>query len=233
MRVIAGTFRGRSLASPPGMTTRPITDRVKESLFSSLGARFGTLAELPAFDVLDIFSGTGGLGIEALSRGARSCVFVERDRRALKALNENIRKFRLETACKVLTCNAWSMRAPERPEGFGLIFIDPPYRDADDSMRVVDLIERLVPSLARDGVVVFRHDTHADFPVDAVRALCCVDQRKLRRMCLTMLVHPGQADAGSAADGGVDHVAGGEEVEEERGAEDVGDDADGELDDEE
>ena len=73
MRVVAGQFRGRSLDAPEGLTTRPMTDRAKETLFNILGSRCAMPGELPDFDVLDLFAGTGGLGFVALSRGARSC----------------------------------------------------------------------------------------------------------------------------------------------------------------
>lgn len=191
MRVIAGEFRGRSLASPPGLTTRPITDRVKESLFNVLAHRYGTPGGLPEIDVLDVFAGSGSLGIEALSRGARSCVFVERERRALRALRDNLRDLQIEPACRVLGENAWSMRPPRTATGFGLAFVDPPYRDAADPLRTIDLLERLGAALTPDGLLVFRHECSAAVPLEMLRRLRCVDQRRYGRMSF-VLVAPGE-----------------------------------------
>lgn len=189
MRVIGGTFRGRALESPRGLATRPITDRVKETLFNILGHRLATPGGLPAVDVLDVFAGTGGLGIEALSRGARSCVFVERDRRALRSLRENLRCLELERIGTLLADNAWTMRPPRVPGGFGLVFVDPPYRDAADPLRVLDLLERLSPSVAAQGLVVFRHESSAALTWHELRSLRPADERAFRRMRLVFLVH--------------------------------------------
>ncbi|MDO8916019.1 MAG: RsmD family RNA methyltransferase, partial [Coriobacteriia bacterium] len=88
MRIVGGAWRGRPLVSPSGPTTRPTSDRVREALFDALGARLGS--DLGGGAVLDLFAGTGALGLEALSRGASSAVFVENDRAALVALRRNI-----------------------------------------------------------------------------------------------------------------------------------------------
>ena len=202
MRVIAGQFRGRSLAAPSGRTTRPITDRVKENLFNILGHRFALPGQLPAVDVLDLFSGPGSLGIEALSRGARTCVFVERDRAALRALRQNLAALRLAPVTCVLAENAWTMRPPlrfpatpavepsagEAARGFGLIFVDPPFRDATEVLQVADLFERLAPALAPGGVLVFRHEVPTPPPsADTLRDLQYFDERVYGRMRLLFL----------------------------------------------
>jgi len=98
------------LRPPEGRVTRPITDRVKESLFNILGSRFGLPGEIPDFAVLDLFAGSGGLGIESISRGARSCVFVERDRAALAALTANLASLRGAADCRIVKDNAWTAR---------------------------------------------------------------------------------------------------------------------------
>jgi 16S rRNA (guanine966-N2)-methyltransferase len=187
VRVIAGRFRGRLLQAPPGTTTRPITDRVKETLFNILGHRFGTLAELPAFDVLDVFAGTGGLGIEALSRGARLCIFVERDRRALRALRENLRQIRIEEQARLVAENAWTLRLP-RDTAFGLVFVDPPYVAGADPLRVTDLLDRLGTYLQPDGILIYRHEAATHLASDALRTLQHVDERRVGRMGLDILV---------------------------------------------
>lgn len=205
MRVIGGSFRGRSLAGPEGTETRPITDRVKETLFNILGVRLGTLGAIPPVDVLDVFAGTGSLGIEAVSRGARRCVFIERNRRALRALRDNLTTLGLAEACAIVTDNAWAMRPPASAGGFGLIFVDPPYADVADLGRTRDLLERLAPSLAADGMLVFRHEVHHDFPAAGLAGLRCADDRSYGRMRLLFYVRAdapdtAPADAGAEAE---------------------------------
>ncbi|MFZ1477216.1 MAG: RsmD family RNA methyltransferase, partial [Sphingorhabdus sp.] len=98
MRIISGTWRSRPLVAPKGDTTRPTADRTRETLFSMLTSRLGTFEGL---QVLDLFSGSGALGLEALSRGAAHCVFVEQDRAALSALETNITKLGAKAQCEV------------------------------------------------------------------------------------------------------------------------------------
>ncbi len=233
MRVIAGEFRGRSLSSPAGVNTRPITDRVKETIFNILGNRWGRPGWLPDFDVLDVFAGTGGLGIEAVSRGAARCYFIERDRRALRCLRENIKRLQLGPRGKLLAENAWTLRPPEVSGGFGLVFVDPPYRDVQDTARVRTLLERLGLVLGEAGVMIFRHEVGTDFPTAGLLGLREVDRRRMNRMQVIFLERTAGDEAAapsgslSAADGGVGDVAGGEHVKEEGGAENVRDDADG------
>jgi 16S rRNA (guanine966-N2)-methyltransferase len=197
VRIVAGRFRGRRLEAPPGWTTRPITDRVKENLFNILGHRLGMPGELPKLDVLDLFSGPGSLGLEALSRGAGGCIFVERDRQALRALRENIAALGVGEVTRILADNAWTMRPPQAPKGngFGLIFLDPPYRQATDMLQVTDLLERLTPVLGSDGVIVFRHEVGTRLPAEeALHGLRYVDERMYGRMKLVLLGR-GQADS--------------------------------------
>ncbi|MBN2447844.1 MAG: 16S rRNA (guanine(966)-N(2))-methyltransferase RsmD, partial [Phycisphaerae bacterium] len=188
MRVISGRLRGQRVEAPPGLTTRPITDRVKESLFNILGARYGMPGRLPEIDVLDIFAGSGALGIEALSRGARGCVFVERDRHSLAVLRGNITRLRLGDECRVVAENAWTLRVPPaRGDGYGLIFVDPPFRDVEDTLRVVDLLDRLGPRVSADGVVVLRHDVRTRFEPNGLLELHAVDDRRMGRNRLLLL----------------------------------------------
>jgi 16S rRNA (guanine966-N2)-methyltransferase len=178
MRVIAGKFRGRPLRTPPGETTRPIPDRVKESLFSMLGHRFGTAGALPELDVLDLFAGSGALGIESLSRGARSCLFVESSRRTLQVLRANLRALGLTEVTRVSAENAWAMRIPPAAgAGFGLVFVDPPYADVKDPTRVLDLLERLAARVASDGLLVLRHAAKTRFPRERFSNVTCCDER--------------------------------------------------------
>lgn len=183
MRVISGKFRGRKLEAPPGARTRPITDRAKETVFNILGARLGQPGALPEIAVLDLFAGSGGLGIEAVSRGAATCLFVERDRRALRTLRENVERVGLNTTCCIATENAWTLRIPPTTgEGYGLVFLDPPYREAEDPVRVVDLLERVASHVAVGGLIVFRHERRTRLPTESLRLLRCVVERELGTM---------------------------------------------------
>jgi 16S rRNA (guanine966-N2)-methyltransferase len=194
MRVIAGKLRGARLAVAPGSTTRPITDQVKESLFNILGHRFGTLGELPAVAVLDLFAGSGALGIESLSRGAASCLFVEKDRAALRALRGNLERLRLHGRVRVAAENVWTMRVPPAATGgFGLIFVDPPYRATGHGPMVAALLERLAQRLAPEGILVLRCSRETTFTPSSLRGLVCVDQRDFGRMRIFLLERPASA----------------------------------------
>ncbi len=141
MRIIGGAWRGRRLQAPPGETTRPTADRVRQALFDRLlHAPWAGRALVEGADVLDAFAGTGALGLEALSRGAATAVFIERDRAALAALRANIAACRAEPRCTVLAGDA--LRPP--PGGpAGLVFLDPPYG--------ADLLDPAVAALAAAG----------------------------------------------------------------------------------
>lgn len=119
MRIIAGEWRGRPLLAPPGSATRPTADRVREALFSMLASRLGSFEGL---QVADLFAGSGALGLEALSRGAAHCVFVENDRRAVHAIRANIAA--LGASAEVL---AQSAEHAALPQAVDLAFLDPPY----------------------------------------------------------------------------------------------------------
>ena len=200
MRVIAGALRGATLHAPEGRNTRPITDRVKESLFNILGHRFGTLAELPPVAVLDLFAGSGALGIEAISRGAATCLFVERDRAAVRVLRENLSRLRLDEVARIAAENAWTMRVPPAAgAGYGLIFVDPPYRDAEEPLRVADLLDRAGAALAPEGWLVFRHERQRAFALPELMMLERDDERRFKQMELLLFRRRVQADHGPDA----------------------------------
>jgi len=121
MRVIAGELGGRRLRSPRGEATRPTGERVREALFSMLG-------ELAGLTVLDLFAGSGALGIEALSRGAAAATFVERSPRALVALRANLADLGLRERARVVEGDA--LAALRAPGNYDLVFLDPPYAAA-------------------------------------------------------------------------------------------------------
>ena len=122
MRIIAGAWRGRAIEAPPGTATRPTSDRAREGLFSMLASRIGSFEGLR---VADLFAGTGALGLEALSRGAAHCTFVEKDRAALDALKRNIAKLGAQDRSDVRAQAVEHAPPPVLP--CDVLFIDPPY----------------------------------------------------------------------------------------------------------
>jgi 16S rRNA (guanine966-N2)-methyltransferase len=138
VRVVAGEFRGRRLAAPRGMRTRPTADRVREALFSMLG-------DVTGARVLDLYAGSGALGIEALSRGGESAVFVEREPRAAAVIERNLASLGLDQP--VLRQDA--LRFLARTEGmFDLVFIDPPY---DSAPRLAGTLAERLPAITVEG----------------------------------------------------------------------------------
>jgi len=127
MRIIAGEWRGRTLAAPAGMATRPTADRTRETLFSMLASRLGSFEGLR---VADLYAGSGALGLEALSRGAAQAVFVETDRVALKAIEVNVAAMKAGDRAGVRAMSAASLALNER---FDLVFADPPYHPGSGS----------------------------------------------------------------------------------------------------
>ena len=121
MRIIAGKWRGRPIESPAGVSTRPTADRVRETLFSMLASRLGSFDELR---VADLFAGSGALGFEALSRGAASVTFVEKDLKATGAIRRNAEKLGASAQMQIINGSALAL-PPSAP--FDLIFADPPY----------------------------------------------------------------------------------------------------------
>ncbi len=122
MRIIAGAWRGRKLVAPKGDATRPTADRMRETLFSMLTSRLGSFEGL---QVADLFAGSGALGLEALSRGAGTCLFVEQDRGAVEAIRANIIALGARDQARVETGSATQLRAATAP--LDLILVDPPY----------------------------------------------------------------------------------------------------------
>ena len=162
MRVISGRFGGRTLVAPAGAATRPTADRVREALFS-------VLADVEGNAVLDLYAGTGALGIEALSRGATRATFVENARHALRALRQNLDALELGDATTVLPIAVErALRTPPWREGFDLIFLDPPYaviRGGHFRAALAKAVERgLTPSLRPGGRVVLEHASAQNAP---------------------------------------------------------------------
>jgi 16S rRNA (guanine966-N2)-methyltransferase len=159
MRISGGIHRSRVLAAPRGAHTRPTSDRVREALFSMLASR-GALASA---EVLDLYAGTGALGLEALSRGAARVTFVESDRRALEALGRNIAALREGHRARVVPLPV--ARALPRFAGdtFTLVLCDPPYADVP-SGAVGEALALARPLLAESALVVLEHATRDPSP---------------------------------------------------------------------
>lgn len=175
MRVIAGTARGVPLAAPRGRATRPITDRVKETLFAILGDR------VPDARVADLYAGSGAIGIEALSRGALSVDFVERDRAALEALRANLARTRLAAAARIHAAEVERHLASASDSAWDLAILDPPY----ETRAMVAPLRALVPRLAPGATVVIKHFWRTEVP--AVDRLSVERQRRFGETMLTFL----------------------------------------------
>lgn len=139
MRVITGKARGVRLKTPEGRDTRPTTDRVKEALFSAI--QF----EIEGRRVLDLFAGSGQLGIEALSRGAEKAVFVDMSKKAVALVKENLRLTRLQDQAQVIQADYMGFLSRNR-ETFGLIFLDPPYAE--------DFLEKSLQNIVEFDILV-------------------------------------------------------------------------------
>ena len=138
MRVIAGKARGVQLKTPDGMNTRPTADRVKEALFSII--QF----DIPGLNVLDLFAGTGQLGIEALSRGASSAVFVDASNEACNLIKENLKRTKLQADAQVIK-GEFTQYLRNCRQKFGIIFLDPPYSEdfLEKSLKLITEIDIL------------------------------------------------------------------------------------------
>jgi 16S rRNA (guanine966-N2)-methyltransferase len=135
MRIIAGEWRGRQIEAPPGPATRPTADRVRETLFSMLASRLGSFEGLR---VADLFAGSGALGLEALSRGAESATFVEKEPEAVASMRRNAEKLGAGDRVRIIPGSALSL---PRSEPFELIFADPPYAPGSGTPVVRSVIE--------------------------------------------------------------------------------------------
>jgi 16S rRNA (guanine966-N2)-methyltransferase len=162
VRVVAGAFKGRRLRAPAGRDTRPTADRVREALFSILGP-------VEDLSVLDLYAGSGALGIEAASRGAARVVFVDDDPRAVEAVRANLRTVGLDAAVHRRDALGFLRRLVARgAPGFDLVFVDPPYSSAD---RVAGpLAELLPPALTETARIVTESDKRRplDLPMPLV-----------------------------------------------------------------
>ena len=155
MRIIAGMTRGRTFDAPKGLDTRPTLDRVRENVFNILQHKTRNAR------VLDLFSGSGAMAFEAVSRGAEAAVMVDHDREAHAVQTRNAQKLRMDGQCTLMHCD-WlqAVRTLQaRGEKFDLVFLDPPYKMHD----MTQVMEALKPLLREDAVILLEHDAKA-FP---------------------------------------------------------------------
>lgn len=149
-RIIAGTYGGRRLQTPPGDGTRPTTDRTREALFSSLESRFGGLFDLR---ILDLFAGSGAIGLEAASRGAVHIDLVENDRRAADVIRANVAELGCRGAhVRTQPAEGFVQTTPVAP--YDVIFVDPPYAYAQDDLAALLVTMSDSAWLSADGVIV-------------------------------------------------------------------------------
>ena len=175
MRVIAGSARGIVLAAPHDRGTRPIADRVKETLFAILGER------VVGSTVLDLYAGSGAIGIEALSRGAEHATFVEKARGALDSLRQNLRRARVEAQASVRGVDVLRFLVAPSEGRYDLAFLDPPYAER----AILAPLEALLPHLGPGAMVVVKHFWRT--PPPPIGGLAQWRERRFGETALTFL----------------------------------------------
>ncbi|MGA2914806.1 MAG: RsmD family RNA methyltransferase [Sedimentisphaerales bacterium] len=187
MRIISGTKRGMTILSPKGNATRPITDRVKESIFDVLYKYNLIEGRL----VADLFCGTGSFGLEVLSRGAKEAVFVDMDKRTIEILRKNIAKAGFVAQGRVVCANAFKVGAPPSYDGqkHSLVFVDPPYemsRKTGLNSRLGGLLVLLTEQVTNDGLVIVRTEKKVNI-LDNYGDLKIIDRRIWSSMAVAFL----------------------------------------------
>ncbi|MBN2085638.1 MAG: 16S rRNA (guanine(966)-N(2))-methyltransferase RsmD [Anaerolineales bacterium] len=183
MRVISGSAKGRKLKPVPGTSTRPITDRVKVALFDILAPAVGDCS------FLDLFAGTGGVGIEALSRGARRAAFVDIDPKSIRTIRENLSITHLDGRSSVIRSDSFHYLDRVEHESFDMIYIAPPqYQEL--WIRALQMIDRRADWLAPDGIAIVQIDPKEarDVPLDHLREF---DRRQYGSTLLWFFEKPG------------------------------------------
>ncbi|MGI6105083.1 MAG: 16S rRNA (guanine(966)-N(2))-methyltransferase RsmD [Raoultibacter sp.] len=172
MRIIAGEYRGRTIKALSGPTTRPTTDRVRESLMSALASARGGFEGAV---VLDAFAGSGALGLEALSRGAQSVTFYERDAAACRVLRQNVQSLQIPSrACAIFQGDIFKQRPRFAGFPFDLVFLDPPYNT--DVRDVLDLVKALHENgvISDQAIISYEHAKNSDSQLmQAINLLQC------------------------------------------------------------
>jgi 16S rRNA (guanine966-N2)-methyltransferase len=172
MRLIAGLYGGRNLDAPTTSRTHPMSERVRNALFNSIAS------ELPDAAVLDVFAGTGALGLEALSRGAKHATFVERDRIAQKCIDNNIQELGVEKTTTLVRSPLASWIATHSSDAYDIIFADPPYHDEQ-----LSTVSGLFKLLKPNGLMVLSHSGRGE--VGTQNGIVVVDNRSYGNAHLT------------------------------------------------
>ena len=174
VRIIAGQYGGRTIKTPQKDTTHPMGERIRGSLFNILGEK------LVGATVLDAFAGSGSLGLEAISRGAKYATLIEKDRIAQKVIAENIEALGVEDQTRLIRTrvNSWNATTP-KTELFDIIFADPPYRDIQ-----FFTLEKLLKRLKQNGLMVLSHPDRERVP--SINGVVVVDNRSYGDAVLTL-----------------------------------------------
>jgi 16S rRNA (guanine966-N2)-methyltransferase len=203
MRIVAGKWRGRHIAAPDTMDTRPILDRAKVVLFDMLGHRLAQPGSLPPLAVLDLFAGSGALGLEALSRGARYCLFVEQSRPIAAIIRKNLDTLAIIGEADVVQADVMRLsirpppplpEAPDEPTRYGLVFVDPPYRMLSGPAPVPALREFLRklahdPLIDPEALIVVRHEARGATSPD-LSPLLEQERRDVGTMTFRFMMRP-------------------------------------------
>lgn len=164
MRIIAGSYKGYSLKVPHSLKTRPTSDRARETIFNILNNYVDAYPEL---EVLDVFAGSGALGLEALSRGASTATFIEIDRDAINKIHDNIMHLKVDDICKVLRLDA--RRLPTAYKKFNLIFMDAPYSKSLTEKALKELFEK--NWIAENALVIIETSVNENFSLSSYLTL--------------------------------------------------------------
>jgi 16S rRNA (guanine966-N2)-methyltransferase len=172
IRIIGGLYGGRKIEAPNNRRTHPMSERIRNALFNSLAG------EIAGADVLDVFAGTGAVGLEALSRGAQFVTFVDRDRTAQRYLTRNVATLGVQEQSKIIRTTVSSWLGTKNPHLFDIIFADPPYYDVQFST-----VEHVFDLLKPGGLMVLSHPGRGEVPTKA--GVVVVDNRSYGNAYLT------------------------------------------------
>jgi len=172
LRIISGKFGGRTIQAPSGKITHPMGDRVRGSMFNILGD------EVQDADVLDVFAGTGSLGLEALSRGAATATFVERDRVASRILAENIKSLGVDNITTSIQIGLGTWIDKNQDRLYDVIFVDPPYNNLQ-----LSTVSRLIGLLKPNGLMILSYPGRGEVP--SIMGVVVVDNRSYGNAALT------------------------------------------------
>lgn len=180
MRVISGTARGKKLLSLEGLNTRPTLDRVKEALFNIIQFK------IPNSNVLDLFSGSGALGIEALSRGANSAVFSDNNRDAIEIITKNIENTKIGKKAKIIKGDYNLVLDKLVNSKFDIIFLDPPYKEDFALLAIKKIIE--YDMITKDGVIIIEtNDANKIKEISKIDNIEIFDERKYGKVILIFI----------------------------------------------